>query len=471
MDILPPNRLVRDQFWQTKEEVQQVLMGAYATFAHLDQYMFKYGEMRADMVVPLKNLVSTDDQKIIEGNIYPDNSLCNWYQFYQVIDFCNEVIKNGPIVQQKDKTFTDFILKGYLSEAIYLRSLAYFYLVRVFKDVPLVLEPSESDDTNFYPSKTDGDEVLDHIVSDLKEYRNYATIDGYPTLEENKGRATKAAYDALLADISLWKFDYESCIQYVENIEASKKYVLMPMDRWFELFYPGNSLEGIFEFQFNTQLGEKNSTYDLTAQFSYKYGPSTKAVDAFKYESIPTETKRGEEKSIKKNGASDYTIWKYIGRAPDGVTTRSSFDQNSCNWIVYRYADVLLMKAEALSQIGRYSEALEILNTIHERAGFTDLITLANSPTVFEDRILDERALEFAFEGKRWFDLLRMGRRNNYSRKGKLIEIIVQNATSTQKRILSTKLTNPLGWYLPIFKTEMESNKNLVQNPYYNTNF
>lgn len=471
MDILPPNGLVRDQFWNTKEELKQVLMGAYTTFAHLDQYMFEYGEMRADMVVPLRNLATTDDQKIIDGNIYPENTLCKWYQFYQVIDFCNEIIKNGPIVQQKDKTFSDFLLKGYLSEAIYLRSLSYFYLVRVFKDVPLVLEPSESDDSNFYLPKTDGDEVLNHVINDLKEYRNYATIDGYPTLEENKGRATKAAFDALLADISLWKFDYESCIQYVQNIEDSKKYVLMPMDRWFELFYPGNSLESIFEFQFNTQLGENNNTFDLTAQYSYKFGPSIKAIDAFKYEAKQPEKMRGEDKSIKKNGVSDYSIWKYIGRAPDGITARTSIDQKSCSWIVYRYADVLLMKAEALSQVGRYTEALEILNTIHERAGFKEPIILANSPTIFEDRILEERALELAFEGKRWFDLLRMGRRNNFNRKNKLIEIIVQNAKSTQKRILTTKLTNPLGWYLPIYKTELEKNKNLVQNPYYNTNF
>ena len=80
---------------------------------------------------------------------------------------------------------------------------------------------------------------------------------------------------------------------------------------------------------------------------------------------------------------------------------------------------------------------------------------------------MNERALELAFEGKRWFDLLRMGRRNNYARKDKLIEIIVSNVPSTQKRILAAKLTNPLGWYLPISKDEMERNKNLVQNPYY----
>ena len=61
-----------------------------------------------------------------------------------------------------------------------------------------------------------------------------------------------------------------------------------------------------------------------------------------------------------------------------------------------------------------------------------------------------------------------MGRRNNYSRKSKLIEIIVKNVPSTQKRIIATKLTNPLGWYFPIYDDELERNINLEQNPYYN---
>ncbi len=94
-------------------------------------------------------------------------------------------------------------------------------------------------------------------------------------------------------------------------------------------------------------------------------------------------------------------------------------------------------------------------------------VTLPNTANAFEDAILQERAVEFCFEGKRWFDLVRMGRRNDYARKSKLIEIIVQNVPSTQKRILSIKLTNPLGWYLPILERELERNKELVQNPYY----
>ena len=171
-------------------------------------------------------------------------------------------------------------------------------------------------------------------------------------------------------------------------------------------------------------------------------------VEMFGFE-FASELVRGEDASIKKYGEDEFIIWKYVGQAPDGQSVRSGSEQSSCNWIVYRLADVLLMKAEALSQLERYNEAYLIVTLIRERAGVGPK-NIANTPVAYEDAILEERALELAFEGKRWFDLLRMGRRNNYARKSKLIEIIVSNVPSSQKRILATKLTNPLGWYLPI---------------------
>ena len=468
LELIPPQGLIREEFWKTKEDVEAIVMGAYESFSRMDGDLFKYGEMRADMVVWDFNL-GGDERKIMDGIIYPDNSLCNWDSFYEVINYCNEVIKNAPAVQDIDNTFTDYQLQGLVAEAKFLRGLAYFYLVRIFKDVPYSLEPNESDDADFYIPKTDGDQILEEIVEDLKTSRPFATTDGYQTLEELKGRATKAAFDALLADISLWLFNYEECIEHANkiiNIESEENsFELMPPGQWFEMFYPGNSLEGIFEFQFDAALNQANNTSGLTRRYSYNFDPSQKAIEMFSKE-FASELYRGEDSSIKKYSDTDWIIWKYVGRAPDGATTRTGQESTSCNWIVYRYADVLLMKAEALSQLGDFTGALQIINLIRARASVPGL-NLPDSKVAFEDAIMEERALEFAFEGKRWFDILRMGRRDDFSRKSKLIEVVVQNVPSTQKRILATKLTNPLGWYLPIHEDELERNKKLVQNPYY----
>lgn len=464
LELIPPSGLIREEFWKTKEDVDAILMGAYETMASMDNLFFLYGELRADLI---KGDNNQDDsqRKMAESNIYPDNYLCNWESFYKVINYCNDVLKNAPLVQQVDKTFTDFKLNGIIAEATFLRSLCYFYLVRLYKDVPLILEPTETDDTDFYLPQAPGDEILKKIAADLEQTRNYAASDSYTTLAEIKGRASKAAFDALLADIALWNFEYEKCINYINRIQATKDIVLMPPAKWFEIFYPGNSLESIFEFQFDQSLNQNNKTYGMMNRNAYQYDPSNKAVQMFARE-FTVELVRGEFFSIVMNGENDYTIWKYVGSAPSINSVRSGTDQYSCNWIVYRLADVLLMKAEALSQLERYNEALVLINLIRDRADVKPL-SLPNSPSAFEDAILEERALELAFEGKRWFDLLRMGRRNNYARKSKLIEIIVQNVPSTQKRILAAKLTNPNGWYLPVYETELERNKNLVQNPFY----
>ena len=350
------------------------------------------------------------------------------------------------MVQEKDNTFTDFQKLSFLSEAYFLRSLAYFYLIRIYHEVPLILEPSESDNVDFYIPKSQEETILNQIVSDLKANRAFAPSGSFITVEENKGRASKTAYDALLADIALWRFQYEEVLEHIRNIESVEELVLMPAGKWFEIFYPGNSLEGIFEFQFDGNRNQNNGTYGLTHRTALQYLPSQKALEMFAHE-FSFELLRGEDASIAKIGENNYIIWKYVGRAPDGQSFRSGSDQYSANWILYRYADILLMKAEALSQLGRFNEALEIINEeIRNRANVPSR-SIAFTPVAFEDAILEERALELAFEGKRWFDLLRMGRRNNFARKTQLIEIIVANAPSTQKRVLAAKLSNPMGWY------------------------
>lgn len=312
-----------------------------------------------------------------------------------------------------------------------MRSLAYFYLVRIYNEVPLIIEPTESDDADFYVPKVSEETVLLQIIKDLEANRAFAPSESFVTLNKNKGRASKAAFDALLADIALWRFDYPNVIKYVNQIQTSKKFVLMPSAKWFEMFYPGNSLESIFEFQFDSNLQQQNGTYGLTSRENNQYKPSQKALEMLSFK-FASELVRGEDSSIKKLSEDNFIIWKYVGQAPDGLSFRSGSEQYSCNWIVYRYADVLLMKAEALSQQGNFAEAYSIISQIRDRAG-VGAINIANTTIAYEDAILNERALELSYEGKRWFDLLRMGRRNNYARKSTFIEIIVSNVPSIQK--------------------------------------
>lgn len=459
LTILPPDGRVKEEYWKTKEDVSATLMGAYRAMSMNDELFFYYGELRADLLEENVNL-SNGLRDVMNSNIYPSNELADWRTFYLVINYCNSVIKYSPEVKRLDGTFSDYRFDLYNAEAVFLRSLSYFYLVRAFKDVPFILYPYDTDEQDFFPEKTAGDVILDSLFRQLTGILPQIPEE-HETEDRTRGRATRGAVHALLADIALWRFDYQACIENVEYIENSELYHLVSGSDWFTIFSEGNTVEGIFELQFDSQLGHNNSIYDITTPTNNNLLASTYIAELLS-PFLAKEVIRGNGSITDKK-----VIWKYIGKEPDGLSFRSGSDRESCNWIVYRFADLLLMKAEALVQLGEYDEALSIVNEIRARAFLDTYANYQQSPSAFEDLILVERARELAFEGKRWFDLLRMGTRNNYERKSKLIEIIIQNVPATQKRVLATKLSDPYGWYLPVYDKELENNINLVQNPYY----
>lgn len=457
LDLRPPDGLVQDEYWKTKEDVRATLMGAYQQLAQMDELLFQYGEVRADMIDRDDNTPS-HIQQIMDGNIYPDNDLCEWSGFYKIINYCNLVLKYNQEVFELDPTYSEIQKQGIESEALFLRSLSYFYLVRIFKDVPFATEPTVSDSVNVYLPASKDTDILAAIKEDLNTAKQIAS-DDYGSLENSLGRATKNAINALLADICLWNFEYEECLTYIEEIESSLVN-LVAGAQWYTIFYPGNTLEGIFEVQFNENLGQRNNLFRITYTQD-NYTASLKAVELL--------SRNDAREIIRGDGSyrpTDLKIWKYCGAAGDAKSVRPSSERSSGNWIIYRFADILLMKAEALSQLGAYEDAIAYVNRIRTRANIT-LKPAPDNTEAFEDLILEERAKEFAFEGKRWFDLMRMGRRNNFSRKDKLISIIVQNVPSNKRLVLVLKLSNPLGWYLPVSDEELERNKELDQNPYY----
>ena len=154
----------------------------------------------------------------------------------------------------------------------------------------------------------------------------------------------------------------------------------------------------------------------------------------------------------------------------DGLSTTRSY--KDANWILYRMADVLLMKAEALIWKGgeaNFAQALELINKIRTRANVTTLSVQTNavSQENMLGYLLQERDLEFAAEGKRWYDLLRFGRSQNFKYKDQFINMIIENNSTVSASWIRSVLKNTDAWYLPISQGEIDSNPNLIQNPYY----
>jgi hypothetical protein len=427
--------------------------------------MFLWGELRGDMLAP-GNSYQTEELYTMYDFPSPNFSLCNWRNVYRTINYCNTVIQLAPGVLKTDATFTQEALNGYLSEALTIRSLMYFYLVRTFGEAPLKLDATLTDEVVLSRPKNTSSEILNQIVSDLNLAKKLA-VTTYGNTNEDKGRITKYAVYAMQADVYLWREQYDSCIIACDSVINSGQFGLIRTYR--DLFMVGTTSESIFELEFDANL--LNPFYlMLNPTTGKRFLASQRVVDIMYTvdQDDPSEVydSRGNKASVK---FSDLSIWKYLGLS---ANTARAQGQSYAPWIVYRYADVLLMKAEACAQYNRGSESLDIINQIRERAQAlpaTQQDIDASDKPGLTDYILAERAREFAYEGKRWFDLLRNAKRNHYERIDIMKNLII-TVSEGQEQLQTTMLNNiqdTLSHYLPIYYYELQTDKALVQNTFY----
>jgi hypothetical protein len=158
-------------------------------------------------------------------------------------------------------------------------------------------------------------------------------------------------------------------------------------------------------------------------------------------------------------------IWKWRGTDANTNVPRSN-NQRSGDFIYYRYADVILMKAEAEIELDHFPEANALIRQTLERAAmpYEDVVVKED----LRKALLDERGREFVVEGKRWFDLLRGAKRNGFENKQLIIDMILSGADIKKQAVLRTKVYDTLSYYLPIPEHEIIYNQNLEQNPFYN---
>lgn len=178
------------------------------------------------------------------------------------------------------------------------------------------------------------------------------------------------------ADIYLWDEKYQECVDACDQIIASGKYDLLDEENWINLFAEGNTMEGIFELQWKGSANQENNLYSWFYSDAEKprFVASDKTVDLYT---------RYAEMDLRYLGATvvdkdDKRIWKYVGTGIKGLggTVRPS-GQRDANWIFYRYADVLLMRAEALVMLGEedFATAYKVVGDLRARAGYTVAFT------------------------------------------------------------------------------------------------
>ncbi|MBN1187218.1 MAG: RagB/SusD family nutrient uptake outer membrane protein [Bacteroidales bacterium] len=453
IDIEPENELIKQEFWKTSDDINSVIAATYDALRGTMEKSLLMGEVRADFI-SISGGIFGDYERIAASDISTTNGVANWSSYYNVINLANTVMHYAPIVQKEDKTLTDEVIDDIKSEMLFLRALNYFYLVRLWKDVPLVLSPTVSDTVEFYLPKSEERVVLNQIVSDLKVASALAFTDKFANdISLLKGRANKYAIQALMADVLLWSERYNECITYCDSIMNSGALGLEPSNDWFKIYYPGNSrLESIFELQYDDDFdGQENPIYvsllnSLSVNLSY--------IDYDRQNDIRMSGSKGP-------------LWKYVGTDETGLNQKKRTDnERDANFIYYRYADILFIKAEALAETGNFEEANYLVRLIAERAGvsYTPTFSLVN----FRNTLLAERGREFAAEGKRWYDVLRFAKKNHFENKQLIMDMLLSKATDAQKlAVMRSKVVDTMSYYLPIHYNEIQVNKKLVQNPFY----
>jgi hypothetical protein len=482
LDTFPEDSKIREEYWKMQDDVESAVIGSYNSVQDCVLKFFVWGELRGELVK-----VSIDPgglEDINEHLLNEHNWYCRWHEIYSAINKVNTVLKFAPSAQENDDTFSEEELDEYIGECLTLRALLYFYLARTFLEFPYIANPSDNDEQEFSIPPSSGDQVLDSIISDLLKAEDIVRTDFNDLTFENeaiklayeKGRVTKSVVWAILTDVYLTKGEYENAVKYADSLISDTRFQLVGGSQWMLNFFPGNSSESIFELQFSktyydegklaswftTDFGDDNILFTNRRNRNtrtYKYWEG----DDFANPSLkdfrgPNGTFSAENKEI---------IWKWAGKERSGGSTyaRDLFS-NDANWIFYRLADIILMKAEALNRMQQHDQAIELLLEIRERAGYTNETIETGSENALEELILDERAREFAAEGKRWFDLARIAKRqDNY-------EIIANRiadamAYPSEQGIWKARVFKPLSWYFPIHRDELDLNRMLKQNPYY----
>lgn len=483
-ELKPQNELVLDEFWQSESDVQSVVGACYRSMQEQGfmERLLIWGEFRGDNA-SLGMGDGGDISNIANLNLLPSNGYAYWGDFYNVINLCNTVEHFAPIAKSKDANFSQAQLDGYLAEVKGIRAFCYFTLVRAFRDIPFTTTPTIDDTQSFQLAQSTPEEVLTFLIDDLKTAEPKA-FTSWQSKESTKGRITRQALRALIADMDLWLGNYSECITYCDKVindTQNPVYLDVSPNYFRDVFVTGNSCESIFELQF-AQTSSTVSNYAVR-RFYGSDGSSTPVMTAQDFSTstlfAPTDHRQYDAVFVSKAGTCP--IRKFVSYredpAIDNVQARSYTLLNNnvlnSNWIVYRLPDIFLMKAEALTEQGSdLAQAYELVSRTYDRANPDALPGSANpeaasSQEAMRTLVLDERQRELLFEGKRYFDIIRFINRDRSRFSVIVNQYLVPKYVLLDQATVTKKLSELDALYMPIKDTELRANLLLKQNPFY----
>lgn len=422
-----------DTFYKNEKQAIQAINGVYQaiSFKDPDNNIWVFGDVASDDAVKGGNPGDQAEISYIDDFTADANNGISgnyWSYTYEAIARANNVIANVPAVPM-DEALKNRII----GEAKFIRAYAYFNLVNIYGQVPLKLQPQLTQEAIHVPLSS-VEAVYAQITSDLNDAVAVLPVSYGPS---DAGRATKGAALGMLGKVSLYREQWNEAINWFHQLENLGIYGLLPdyADN-FKLAFE-NSRESVFEIQHlagqNPEQGNSmNQWFAPAGDGGYYFNaPTQSLVDAYERTTDGTAFDPRLDASIGRdgqpwlNGDVFSAGWSPTGfltkkhQQPLSEVSKSLKGDGDLNYIYMRYADVLLMKAEAFAHTGQADSARANLNKVRQRArnSFDGtppaelLPDITSSDTnVLLDAIRKERRTELAQEFHRYFDLMRWGK-------------------------------------------------------------
>lgn len=397
-DLEPASSVTIDKVYKTASDYNVAVIGCYAKLQSQVNFYTECCEYRSDNLSLGAPTAGTQDRYDIDHfTEKPSNGILSSYW----ANFNNNVYRCNLLLDQIDgANFAENLKKQYKGEAMFIRALNYFNMYRIWGGVPAtkhVVSAAEA----LKVARYSDEQMFDLIAGDLKEIvdNNYLP-ETYSSAD--MGRATSGAAKALLGKVYLTFHKWTEAKDILSQL-IGKYQLVSPIAQVFNVDNKNNN-EIIFAVHFNKEIeGEGHS---------YWYNLTNASDDTNQTSSLLNTFHTGD---ARKDLITYVQVEKNVRLMNKFYDTKSpTFKTVGNDQILLRYADVLLMYAEALNEIqydaSEGSLALKYLNAVRQRAGISNL-TAKQLPTQekFRKGILVERQREFPYEGQRWFDLVRMG--------------------------------------------------------------
>lgn len=476
-DIDLKNGVEDKEFYTNSNDLNAAAYGIYAALAPDVHKFLLWGSARADMVAN----GSENDAFVTEfanNSISSINPYTNYAFLYKAIARCNQQLARLYRVKPDVNSSKDY-LDGFYGEAYFVRALCYFWLVRTYKEFPVIEEDisagithvssqgdtirsrtlslSNEDIRNLALQPANEQKVWALIQSDLKNAMKMLRtdpqwlLDGYGMPEAlKKIRASQAATHTLAAEVAIWMGQYEKALGYAG---VAQSLTLGNESTWSNQFtgtiensgtYPLFSIAYYYTYAFET-----NRLQEFTSNIESDGGKYLLMPVMSVYNEIFDETEDCRRVSAMRINRQP-VIWKYIGTDTEGKTMREPYESDAAFHLI-KAADAYLWQGIAACRTKNYDMAFTNLNAIRKARGLKeyDRSEFNSLKPKLEEMLFKERARENAYEGRRWYDLLLMETRLGYT--GIIAERVSKKYSDPAKaEAVKAQLGNPDSWYLPI---------------------